>query len=84
LARLTETSAAAGNDFGLTNDLSLVTVAPIPRGEAVHLGSYYDHPDLPMMRASFDDGIADIGRRLIARFGGRLLERYIDVQPSRK
>jgi hypothetical protein len=72
------TSADTPNDFGLTNDLSLVTVDAIPAGTMFTWEQYYDHPDLPAMRANFDDGIADIGRRLVARFGGRIVERYVD------
>lgn len=39
---------------------------------------YHDSADLPVARASFDDGIADIAARLVARFGGRVVERYVD------
>ena len=72
------TSAEPANDFGLANDLSLVTVAAAPGGTRFTWEQYYDHPDLPAMRAGFDEGIADIGERLVARFGGRVLERYAD------
>jgi hypothetical protein len=70
--------AEPGNDFGLINDLSLVTLTPTPRGTLFTWEQHYDHPDLPMIRANFDAGIADIGERLVARFGGRVVDRYVD------
>lgn len=72
------TSAEPENAFGLSNSLSLVTVKPAPAGTLLSWQEYYDSADLPSARASFDDGIADIATRLIARFGGRVVERYLD------
>ena len=72
------TSADVPNDFGLINDLSIVTVAPASEGTRFTWEQYYDHPDLPAMLASFDEGIVDIGQRLVARFGGRVVERCLD------
>src|SRR5688500_7318682 len=72
------TSAAIPNGFGLTNDLSIVTVSESGRGTLFTWEQYYDHPDLPTMRAGFDEGILDIGQQLLARFGGRVIERYVD------
>jgi hypothetical protein len=72
------TSALVPNDFGLTNDLALVTLAAVAGVTALTWEQYYDHPDLPMMRANFDEGLVDIGQRLTDRFGGRIVERYVD------
>jgi hypothetical protein len=72
------TSAEPGNAFGLSNSLSLVTVRPASAGTLMTWEEYYDSADLPVARASFDDGIADIAARLVARFGGRVVERYVD------
>ncbi|MCI0354538.1 MAG: hypothetical protein L0099_05800 [Acidobacteria bacterium] len=72
------TSADPANDFGLMNDLALVTVVATPQGTMFTWEQYYDHSDLPAMRAGFDQGIADIGQRLVARFGGRVVERFVD------
>jgi hypothetical protein len=72
------TGAAQPNDFGLSKDLSIVTVRDAPEGTVFTWEQYYDHMDLPAMRKGFDDGIIDIGERLITRFGGRLVERYVD------
>ena len=72
------TSAEAPNAFALGNDLSIVTIAPTPLGSLFVWEQHYDHPDLPAMRANFDAGIVDIGERLVARFGGRVVEHYVD------
>jgi hypothetical protein len=74
------TSAEPGNAFGLTNSLSLVTLKSASSGTLLTWEEYYDSADLPAARASFDDGLADIGTRLTARFGGRVVERYVDVK----
>jgi hypothetical protein len=75
------TSAEPGNDFGLENSLELVTVEGAPAGTLLTWEEYYDSQDLAAARASFDEGLADIGRRLADRFGGRILERYSDARP---
>jgi hypothetical protein len=72
------TGAAQPNDFGLSNDLSIVTLREAPEGAVFTWEQYYDHPDLPAMRAGFDQGVVDIGQRLIAAFGGRIVEHYVD------
>jgi hypothetical protein len=47
-------------------------------GTLLNWEEYYDNADLPAARASFDDGLADIATRLVARFSGRVVERYLD------
>lgn len=74
------TSAEPGNAFGLEHDLSLVTVARSARGTIVTWEQHYDSADLPAMRAEFDGALADMGARLAARFGGRIVERFVDGQ----
>ena len=71
-------SAEQGNDFGLTDDLSFVTVEPLDGGTLFTWEQYYEHPDLTVMRAGFQEGIIDIGQRLAARFGGRIVEQFVD------
>jgi hypothetical protein len=72
------TTAEPGNDFGLKNDLSLVTLVPSASGTTFTWEQYYDAEDVPAMRASFDEGLADMATRLVARFGGREIERWVD------
>jgi hypothetical protein len=72
------TSAEPDNAFGLSNSLSLVTLSPTASGTLLTWQEHYDNADLPTARASFDEGIADIAARLVARFGGLVLERHVD------
>jgi hypothetical protein len=72
------TTGDPDNPFGLSNDLSLVTVAPTSNGTLFGWDQYYDSVDLSSARASFDDAFADMASRLITQFGGRLVERYVD------
>lgn len=76
-------SAEEGNAFGLTNDLNLVTVEPSEDGAILMWEEYYDALDLEMNRAEFDRALADLGENLVRRFGGRILERYVEGQPGR-
>jgi len=71
-------SALPGNAFGVTNDLNLVVAEPFEEGAIVTWEAYYEAVDLPMMRAEYHDAFADIAERLIARFGGRIIERTVD------
>jgi hypothetical protein len=72
------TTAEAGNPFGLSNDLSLVTVEPAATGTLFTWDQHYDAADPTAVRGSFDDAFADMATRLVARFGGRVVERYMD------
>jgi carbon monoxide dehydrogenase subunit G len=72
-------SSEAGDAFGLTDDLNLVTVEAAPEGALVTWDEYYDAVDLPAMRAHFDEALADIAAQLIGRFGGRMIERFVDA-----
>jgi hypothetical protein len=71
-------SAQADNAFGVTDDLNLVTLEPSEEGAIVTWEEYYEAADLPMMRAEYDDAFADIAQKLIARFGGHVVERTLD------
>jgi carbon monoxide dehydrogenase subunit G len=71
-------SAQGESVFGITDDLNLVSVEPSGAGTIVTWEEYYEAADLPMMRAEYDDALADIAERLIARFGGRVMERSVD------
>ena len=71
------TLAEEPNPFELTNSLALVTLDPLPKGVVVTFEQYYDAEDLAMSRAEFDTALGDIGEKLVRRFGGRVVERYI-------
>ena len=72
------TTTEAGNPFGLSNDLSLVSVGPAATGTLFTWDQHYDAADPVATRGSFDDAFADMATRLIARFGGRVIERSMD------
>jgi Polyketide cyclase / dehydrase and lipid transport len=66
------------NEFGLRNSLHLVTLEPSGRGTVLNWVSHYDAADLATNRSELDKALADIADRLIGRFGGHVLERYVD------
>lgn len=72
-------SAEEGNAFGLRATLSLVTLQAVKGGTLFTWEERYENDDLTTARASFDEGIADIAQRLVARFGGRVVERWMDA-----
>lgn len=72
------TSRGPGSAFGLEHAVELVTVAKAANGTVLTWEECYDSADLPAARASFDAGLADIAERLVARFGGRIVERFVD------
>lgn len=69
-------SGEEGNAFGLMNDLNLVTVKPSKEDTILTWDEHYDAQDLDMMKAHYDQALADIGENLVRRFGGRVVERY--------
>jgi hypothetical protein len=71
-------SAEEGNVFGLTNSITLMTVEPSKEGTIMTWSQYYDAQDLDMSKVVFDQALADIGENLVRRFGGRVLERYVE------
>lgn len=71
-------SAQGDNAFGVTEDLNLVTLETLEDGTIVTWEEYYEAADISMMRAEYDDAFADIAERLIARFGGHVIEKTID------
>lgn len=66
------------NAFGLTNAVTLVTLRHAPEGTTVAWEQYYDAGDLAMNKQAFDQALADIGERLVAKFGGKVLERFVE------
>ena len=66
------------NDFGLANSVHLVTLAATGEGTMVDWVARYDADDLDANRGGLDQAFADIAARLVARFGGRVIERSTD------
>lgn len=69
-------SGAPNNAFGLSHDLNLVTLESSPEGTLLTWDEYFEAKDLEAMRVEFDQAFADIADRLIARFGGHVIERF--------
>jgi carbon monoxide dehydrogenase subunit G len=65
------------NAFGLTNAVTVVTLQPAADGTTLAWEQYYDAADLAMNKQAFDQALADIGERLVAKFGGRVVERFV-------
>jgi hypothetical protein len=70
------TSATEPNPFLLTNDLGIVTVTAEGTGTVFEWRQYYDSPHLATATASFQQGLADIGERLVGQFGGEIVEHW--------
>jgi Polyketide cyclase / dehydrase and lipid transport len=71
-------SGAQADAFGLTNDLHVVSLEPTRAGATVTWEEYFDAQDLEMMKAHFDEALADTGENLVRRFGGSIVERYVE------
>lgn len=69
-------TAETNNAFGLTNDINLTTLTASPAGTIVTWDVFFDALDVGASQASFDQAFADMGERLVARFGGRVIERF--------
>jgi len=68
---------AAGDAFGLSDDLHLVTVESSQDGTLLTWDAYYQAQDLAMMQAHMLEALSDIGQNLLKRFGGRLIHCYV-------
>ncbi|MFN7131359.1 MAG: hypothetical protein ACK4N5_04710 [Myxococcales bacterium] len=66
------------NDFGQTGSLHLVTLTPAGQRSLLTWEAYYEATDLETSRTALDAALADIAHRLIARFGGRVVDRWVD------
>jgi len=70
--------AEEDNAFGLTNSLTLVALEPQEQGTMMRWSQYYDGGALDMNKAVFDQALTDIAENLIRRFGGKVVERYVE------
>ena len=55
-----------------------LTLDSIPGGTRVTNDMHFDSEDLEAAKAHIDEALADIAENLIARFGGRVTERYVE------
>lgn len=64
--------------FGEKNGLNLVTLERFKPGTILAWDQYFEARDPDMSKASYDAAFADIAEQLIRRFGGRVIERYVE------
>ncbi len=72
-------SGAQADAFGLSNDLNVTTIDSRNGGATVTWAVYFDAQDVAGMKAHFDEALADIADNLVKRFGGRLIERFLQA-----
>lgn len=71
-------SVEAGGTWGGHGTVALTTLDPIGSGTRLTVEIHADSDDLEAMKAHFDEALVDIAENLIARFGGRIAERYVE------
>ena len=62
--------AITPNPFGLWEHLALISCQTDRAGMILQWWHYFEHDDLPVMRAMLDDMFANIWQRLVDHFGG--------------
>lgn len=60
------------------NTVAFMTLDPIPGGTRLSYDMHFDADDLAATKAVIDEALVDIAENLIARYGGRLVERYVE------
>jgi carbon monoxide dehydrogenase subunit G len=71
-------SVEVEGDAGTDGAVAFMTLAPTPGGTFVDYEMYFDAEDLDTMKAHLDAVFVDMAERLIARFGGRVADRYVE------
>jgi hypothetical protein len=64
--------------WGGGNTVALTTLDPIPRGTRATYNVHFDADDLGAAKTQLDEALVDIAEHLIARFGGRVTDRYVE------
>jgi hypothetical protein len=72
-------SVEVGGTWGGEGTVALMILDPIPGGGTrVTNDVHFAAEDLPAAKSAIDEALVDIAENLIARFGGRLVERYVE------
>jgi Polyketide cyclase / dehydrase and lipid transport len=71
-------SVEVGGTWGGGGAVALLTLDPIPGGTLVTNDMHFESEDLEAAKAHIDDALVDIAENLIARFGGRLSDHYVE------
>ena len=60
------------------NTVARMTLDSIPGGTRIGYDMHFDADDLAVAKAAIDEALVDISDNLIARFGGRVTEHYVE------
>jgi hypothetical protein len=71
-------SVEVEGDAGTEGAVAFMTLDPTPGGTRVNNEMYFDAEDLDTTKAQLDEVFVDMADRLIGRFGGRVIERYVE------
>jgi carbon monoxide dehydrogenase subunit G len=71
-------SVEVGGSWGGGGTVALTTLEPVPRGTRVSFDTHFDAEDLAAAKTHLDVALVDIAQNLIARFGGRVTEHYVE------
>jgi hypothetical protein len=71
-------SVEVGGTWGGEGTVALTTLDPIPGGTRVTSDMHFDAEHLISAKASINEALVDIAENLIARFGGRVTDRYVE------
>jgi hypothetical protein len=74
-------SVEVDESWGGGGTVALTRLDPVPAGTRVTCDMHFDAEDLDAMKAHMDEEVfADIADSLIARFGGKVIERHVEGQ----
>jgi carbon monoxide dehydrogenase subunit G len=71
-------SVEVEGNTGTEGTVAFATLEPTSAGARVDYQMYFDSEDLDTMKAHLDEVFLDMADKLIARFGGRVLDRYVE------
>jgi hypothetical protein len=66
-----------GGSFG-GNAVALMTLDPISTGTRLTYDMHFEADDLAWMKAHIDEAMTAMAKAVVDRFGGRLVERYVE------
>lgn len=74
-------SVEVEGSWGGGDTVAVTMLDPIPAGTRVTCDMHFDAEDLAAMKTNMDEQVfGDIAANLIARFGGKVAERYVEGQ----
>ncbi len=72
------------NDFGLTQSLTFITLEAQGNKTMLKWDMHFNSENMEIYKADLEEALnQDIAQRLIQRFGGQLLESFIEESPSK-